>query len=205
MIKARHRSFYVRFFNLYTKWMLKKHFHEIRFRGDVSEKGLPVLLIGNHFSWWDGFIANYLNLSFLHKKIHVMMLEDQLKDRKFLNAAGAFSISKGGRDVIESLTYAAGLLKSSENLVVIYPQGRFQSLYERPVKFEKGIRKVAEESGSHYQLLFYAALPDYFEHAKPVLTIHFREVETGLALDPVMLVSEYNRFMEESISFQRPE
>lgn len=205
MIRARHRSFYIRFFNFYTKWMLKRYFREIRFRGDMADKGLPVLMIGNHFSWWDGFIANYLNLSWLHRRIHVMMLEDQLKDRKFLNYAGAFSISKGNRSVKESLNYAAGLLKIPENLVVIYPQGRFQSLYERPVKFEKGISFIAKESGCNYQFIFYAAFPDYFEHARPVLTIHFREVMPELALGPVELESEYNRFMEESISFQKPE
>jgi len=131
------------------------------------------------------------------------MLEEQLAGRKFLNKAGAYSIKKGGRSVIESLNYSAELLEKKENLVVLYPQGEFQSLYSRHVVFEKGIRFIASKIKNNIHLLFYAALMDYFSHRKPSLVIYITEVPREIASDPARLESEYNRFFEQCIHQQK--
>jgi 1-acyl-sn-glycerol-3-phosphate acyltransferase len=205
MIRSQHRPFYVWFFRIYTNVMLHRHFRNVTLKGRFEDQGFPVLMIGNHFSWWDGFIANRLNLGILNRKIHVMMLEEQLEKRKFLCKAGAFSIKKSSRSAIESLKYAAELLNNPENLVVIYPQGEFQSLYERQVRFEKGVKLIAAGAERPFHLLFYAALPEYFSHIRPVLNIYIREVRAELARNPQFLESEYNRFLDDCIKLQKPD
>ncbi len=184
--------------------MLRKHFQDVLLKGEFYDRGLPVLLTGNHFSWWDGFIAYFINMKVFRRKFHIMMLEEQLAGRSFLNKAGAFSIKKGGRSVVESLEYTAGLLQSGNNLVVLYPQGEFQSQYTRPVIFEKGIRNIAVKLSGEFQLVFYAALLDYFSHKKPTLTIYYREMPRHLASEPSLLQSEYNGFISECSSQQIP-
>ncbi len=204
MIKSRHRPFYVWFFKVYTKVMLRKHFQDVILKGEFIDRGLPVLVIGNHFSWWDGFIAYYFNMKVFRRKFHIMMLEEQLAGRSFLNKAGAFSIKKGGRSVVESLDYAAGVLQHENNLVVLYPQGEFQSLHARPVIFEKGIRNIAVKLSSEFHLVFYAAMPDYFSEKKPTLTVYYREFSFNMASEPVLLQSEYNDFIRECSLQQTP-
>jgi 1-acyl-sn-glycerol-3-phosphate acyltransferase len=185
--------------------MMHLHFRSVSLKGEFHDLGLPVLMIGNHFSWWDGFIAYFINFRLLHRKFHVMMLEEQLMGRKFLNKTGAFSIKRGGRSVIESLHYSAELLRKKGNLVVLYPQGEFQSLYARSIDFEKGIRIIASKIDSSIHLLFYAALLDYFSQRKPTLVVYIAEMPQEIASDPARLEQEYNRFLERCILQQKPD
>lgn len=197
MIKANHKPFFVWFFKLYSKYMIKSHFHTIRWKGEVEPKNKPVLLIGNHFSWWDGFIANYVNHKIFRKKFHVMMLEEQLQCRMFLNKAGAYSIRKNSRTAIEALNYTSELLEYPENLVTVYPQGKFYSVYKFPFKFETGIDSVLRNTESELQIVFYAALVDYFSHRKPVLTLGMKEYGGNFATENIE--KAYNGFFEKLI------
>lgn len=204
MIRAQHTSFWVWFFRIYTKNMIRHHFACVTIKGEWNDRDLPVLLIGNHFSWWDGFIANYLNIKLFKKTFHVMMLEEQLKQRMFLSRAGAFSIDKGKRSMVETFSYAVDILKNKKNLFVIYPQGKFQSIHDRPIIFEKGyfsILKKVVESG--FQLVFYVALTDYFSFRKPMLTIHLKEQSFSSAISATDLEIMYNEFYLEAAGLQK--
>lgn len=203
MIKARHIPFFVRFFSRYSKNGLKRHFHSVEFECSLNTAGRPVLMIGNHFSWWDGFIAYRLNDLFLHKKFHVMMLEEQLAPRLFLNKAGAFSIKRGSRSVIESLNYASSLLHEPENLVVVFPQGTITSLHRRPVRFEKGTERIIAGASEKLIIIFYVALPDWFSEQKPCLTVRVTEYP-ATDRSASALEEAYNRFFNECISKQIP-
>jgi hypothetical protein len=196
MIKVDHSPLFVWFFNLFSRFMLRKHFREVTF-GSTAEPGSgPVLLIGNHFSWWDGFIACYINQKIFRRKFHVMMLEEQLKGRLFLSRAGAFSIRKGHRSALESLQYASSLLQHDANLVTLYPQGAFQSLSAARISFEPGIIRILEHARDA-RVFFYVALVDYFRHKKPSMTIYLKEA-TGASLESLAsMEGSFNRHYDE--------
>ena len=162
-------------------------------------------MIGNHFGLWDGFIANLLNIRFLHRRIHVMMLEEQLQNRMFLNKAGAYSINPGSRSVVESLEYTADLLEDAKNLVVLYPQGEFQSVHDRIIRFQPGIMKVISRLKHPVQVVFYAALVDYFSHRKPVLTLYFADLPVPVPTSIQALEDAYNEFYDKARMQQKPE
>ena len=204
MIPARHVALYVHFFDFYSRWMVRRHFREVEFKGHVLSRHLPVLMIGNHFSWWDGFIAGLINQEIFRKKMHIMMLEEQLRRRMFLNKAGAYSIKKGSRDTLVSLKYTADLLGDLKNLVVLYPQGEFESAHQYPVTFEKGIEKISSFTENDFQLVFYAALTDYFSHRKPRLSIYLAEIPQSLSVSVTDLESAYNDFLRDCIDQQKP-
>lgn len=171
MIPARHHPLIDRLFNWYLHNILKKDFYGIEVIGQWPDNLAGNLVIGNHVSWWDGFWAYYLNKRFLKKRLYVMMLEEQLKPRRFLTRIGGFSINPGNKSVIESIDYAAEKLKQSGNLVVMYPQGRIASFSAGVLQFQKGVEKVVKKSGIQ-QILFYTALTDYFSQRKPTLTFY---------------------------------
>ena len=133
---------------------------------------LPVFMIGNHFSWWDGFIALNINQQYFRKKFHIMMLEEQLRDRMFLNKSGAYSLNKGQRSMVETFSYTRELLSDPGNLVVMYPQGKIYSMHDQPYVFEKGWYRIIERMEQPVQMVFYYALVDYFSHRKPTLNIY---------------------------------
>lgn len=203
IIKARHIPFFVRFFSFYSRNGLNRHFQRVDFECSADTTGRPVLLIGNHFSWWDGFIAYRLNDMSLHKKFHIMMLEEQLEGRLFLNKAGAFSIRRGSRSVVESLQYASVLLHDDANMVAVYPQGTITSIHRRPVRFEKGVERIIAGASDKLMILYYVALPDWYSGKKPGLTVRIIEyaARERTAAD---LEETYNIFLDECIARQIP-
>jgi 1-acyl-sn-glycerol-3-phosphate acyltransferase len=136
--RAKHNFFVYSFFKLYTVAKIRKNFKKIHISGSFEDKQLPILIISNHVSWWDGFWAEYLNLKLFHRKFfYFMMLEEQLEKNRFLNYTGGYSIKKKARSIIESLDYTAGLLADNMNYVLIFPQGEIQSLYNDKICFDK--------------------------------------------------------------------
>ena len=203
IIKARHIPFFVRFFSYYSRTGLKRHFNDVVFECTINPTGRPVLLIGNHFSWWDGFIAYRLNDLFLHKKFHIMMLEEQLEKRLFLNKAGAYSIRRGSRSVVETLSYTSGLLHEPENMVVVYPQGTITSIHRRPVRFERGTERIIAGASDRLMILFYVALPDWYSEKKPGLFVRIIEY-SARERSVTDLEEAYNIFLDECIAKQIP-
>ncbi len=129
------------------------------------------------------------------------MLEEQLRTRMFLNKSGAYSISKHSKDMLHSINFTADLLKDASNMVVFYPQGVFSSLYQRPVAFEDGISRVLKKSGQA-QLIFYAALIDYYEHRKPTLSFYLKNFDYGDEPNTGMLRDGFNKFLVDSVKRQ---
>lgn len=172
MIKAEHHPFHDYFFGAYLWAHMRLAFRHIRIHNNFTDNGNPILLIGNHFSWWDGFFARHVNLKLFKRQLHVMMDEEQLAKRMFLRRLGAFSIKKNSRSAIESLNYAISVLEDSRNLLVLFPQGQFQSLHQHPLTFEKGWFRIIHKSQPNIQIVFMAALTDYFSSPRPGLDIY---------------------------------
>jgi 1-acyl-sn-glycerol-3-phosphate acyltransferase len=173
MIKGSHHWFLYPFFLCYCWMRMKRHFKKIHLSGTVSETGLPVLVIANHFSWWDGFFIASLNRKKFRKKFYVMMLEEQLKKNWFFQHTGAFSVRKNSKGIIQSLTYASELLQNPDNLVTYFPQGQFESINQEKLHFEKGVEWLLKNLKKDVRVIFVANQVDYFESAKPYLFMHF--------------------------------
>ena len=176
IIKAKHHFIIYPFFKFYAVYKIWRHFDRVIINGDYQEKNLPLLLISNHVSWWDGFWVMYLNMKLLHRKFYFMMLEEQLKKFSFFINTGGYSVKKGTRSIIESINYTVELLTDSKNLVLMFPQGKITSVYDRSIKFEKGIERILKEVKSKVQIIFVVNLIDYFSKEKPSLYIYFKEL-----------------------------
>jgi 1-acyl-sn-glycerol-3-phosphate acyltransferase len=68
ILKASHHPVIYPFFQLYSFLKIRWNFREVNIIHDFRDKGLPILIISNHISWWDGFWVVYLNLKLLHRK-----------------------------------------------------------------------------------------------------------------------------------------
>ena len=204
MIKASHNKLYEVFFDNYIRLLLKIDFREVNIiRPGLEDQEKAVLLLGNHFSWWDGFFARYINNRVFRRRFHVMMLEDPLKKRMFLNKLGAFSIKKNSKTGLESLEYAAGLLEDKNNLVLLFPQGSIQSHHNRPLTFEKGWFRILNKISGHFQVVFMAGLVDYFSHRKPTLSIYLENYNPGEPFNKEVFQDAYNAFFENCITQQK--
>ncbi len=202
MIESKHHFVIYPMFKNLTRFLLKKNFSKIETDGVFEDKGTPVLVIANHISWWDGFWIMYINLQIIHRKFHFMMLEEQLKKHWYFRYSGAYSIRKKSRGTIESLNYTTGLLNDSSNMVLMFPQGIINSLYNSDIRFEQGIQRIIEKSRDDLQVLFIAIFPDYLSKPKPCLFIYLKPFYAKY-FKQRSVESEYRYFYKNSLNKQK--
>ena len=202
MIKAKHHFFIYPLFQWLTSFLIKRHFNQVVMEGEFPQNNQSVLVVANHVSWWDGFWVEYLNLKRFQKKFYFMMLEEQLKKHWYFQYTGGFSIKKKSKEAMESLTYAASLLMESNNLVLMFPQGKIHSIYKNNVPFEKGIERILSQVPGETPVLFVANFVDYFSNNKPNVYMYqqnflARDFETN------SIETEYHRFYQEKQRIQQ--
>lgn len=198
LLKAKHNFFIYPFFQFYTKRIIKRKFHSVIIEKDYIDTNKPILLISNHVSWWDGFWAMYINLTLFKKKFYFMMHEKQLLEYKFFNQTGGFSISNQYRHIIDSINYSSSILEDKNNLLVIYPQGEINSIYQSNFIFKRGIEKIINQKD--ITLLFSANLIDYFSNSKPSLFTYLEEYNGEFNLKDIE--EAYNVFYMNSTQKQ---
>ncbi len=180
---------------------MKQMFYSIEFTGEIQDRKKPVLLIGNHISWWDGIWALYFNQQHLQRIFYFMMQDDQLRKNWFFQYTGGFSIQKKSKSILETINYSAELLSNSKNMVLIFPSGKIQSMYNSEFIFEKGVEKILQKVKNEVQIIFIVNLVDYFTKATPSLFSFFQEYSGANSI--MDLQERYNRFYMECISFQK--
>lgn len=195
MIKARHTFVGKMVAWLYSGPMLVRAFHKIEYQGEEwVENGLPTLMLSNHFSWWDGFIQYRLSRKIFGRKLHVMMLEEQLRKNMILNQCGCFSVKKNSRTIIQTLNYCKEILNEPSNMLLIFPQGQIQSMHTDRVKFEAGLGYLLKHIDGEVNIVFNVNLVDYFSDKTPGLSIYFKAF-TSNQFDHIQTIErQYNQF-----------
>lgn len=202
MIPARRVSLFSNWFARYMRYRIHKAFNRVVVTPFEPKSGHSVLLLCNHFSWWDGFFGNYLAYWHLKRKLFIMMQEDHLRKRMLFNLFGGFSIEKGSREMIRSLQYAAGLLDDPENLVVVFPQGELISNHATEIGIEKGIERLIKNIKGPCQIVYSCVLIDYFESLKPSAFIHLFDCGVAGEVPFEQLVSNINAHHKQALANQ---
>lgn len=183
MIPQRRKGFVHKLFMPYLAYRLRKAFNVIKHDEVEIMPGHSILLLCNHFSWWDGFWAGQLTHTYLHRKFYIMMQEDHIKKRMFFNLLGGFSINRESKEVVQSLQYAAKLLDDPENLVTVFPQGKLVSNHSEDIDIERGIDYIVKKIKGNCQIIYYSAFIEYFESLKPSVYIHLLNCGTNHDFD----------------------
>jgi hypothetical protein len=196
MIKPNHSSFHSWLLDLYIGFILKSDFRKVLITGDIEPDDRSILLIPNHFSWWDGFFAWHLNQILFKKRFHVMMLEHELAKRMFFTRVGAFSVSLNSKGVVESLNYCSQILNNPDNMLLMFPQGKLSSQHSWDLKFRKGVERILNQS-PNTRVIFAACLTDYYRYRRPSLTISLKEYVGSPNLSD--LQQDFNEHLKQSI------
>jgi len=158
----------------YINYAVKRNFKKINCNQVEIKPDKSVLLIANHFSYWDGMLLYHLFAKFSGKNFHVMLLEDTAIKEPMLKYVGAFSMHRRSRDILQALNYAAELLNYPDNLVLIYPQGKLYSNFSEEIAFEKGVLRIMEQAVDKFQLLYATTFIENFNHKKPTANVYLR-------------------------------
>jgi hypothetical protein len=192
------KTFIATFFSWYIKAIIQKDFSAFSYTKVELDRSRSILLLSNHFSWWDGFLMFQLNKLYFKKNFHVMVSEDNYKKFSFLKYLGAFPIEKNSRNLIKSLEHAGNLLKDAENLVLIFPQGKLYSNHVEDIEFQKGLMKIVNLSPNKFQYLFAASFVDYFNKRKPSVFCYLQSWASPELPDLALIKDAYNKHYEAS-------
>jgi len=199
MIKSDHHPLIYPLVKHYTSYILKKNFQSIVQTGSYKSGSKPILIVANHVSWWDGFWILHFNNLILKKQMHFMMLERELMKYPFFAHSGGFSVDKGSRQVTQSIAYAMELLSDSKNSVLLFPQGRLESLYNDHFVFEKGVVRLAEKCWPNIDILFVANTIDFLSNKKPTLYTRYEEYKPT-SFSKISWETDYNLFYQNILS-----
>lgn len=202
MIPARRVALFSNWFAVYMRFRMRMFFNRLVVTPFKPKEEHSVLLLCNHFSWWDGLWGNYLAYWHLKRKLYIMMQEDHLQKRMLLNLFGGFSINRSSREMVKSLQYASGLLDNPENLVVVFPQGALISNHTEEIVVERGIEILIKNIKGPCQIVYSCALIDYFESLKP--SVFFHLFDCGLAGENSLaeLTEKINTFHRQALKDQ---
>ncbi|KLT65234.1 1-acyl-sn-glycerol-3-phosphate acyltransferase [Pedobacter sp. BMA] len=187
------------FFPWYIKLIIKKDFSHFRFNELEIKESAAVLVLANHFSWWDGFFIFYLNKLLFKKHFHVLVSAENYKKVWFLKYLGAFAAESKGKDVLATLDYAGQLLDDPNNLVLIFPQGKLYSNHIKSIHFEKGVMQMINSSQRRMNIIFAATFTDYFSKRKPIVQTYLHNWETEEYVSLQLLKSAYNKHYDQSV------
>jgi len=202
MIPQRRNAFIQNLFHRYVNYRARKTFNVMRYNEINLKPGHSVLLLCNHFSWWDGFWAGWLTWFFFKRKFYIMMQEDHLKQRMWLNLMGGFSINRQSKEVVRSLNYAADLLNNPENLVTVFPQGELVSNHTEDINIERGIAHIVKKVKGNCQIVYYSAFIEYFESLKPSVYFHLLDCGTNHDFDYEELKTKINNHHKRALKEQ---
>jgi hypothetical protein len=192
------KNFFIRqILHNYVHWIVDRHFHEVLFDKVEADENRSILLLANHFSFWDSLILYIVCRKQLKKRFHVLVREDTTAQLRYLKYGGAFSIGKKSRDMLQSLDYAAELLNDPKNMVLIFPQGKLYSNFVQDIHFEKGIMKVMDKALGKFQLVFAATFIQYLKHKKPTAIVYLK-VENGTTKDFENIKTAYQQYYNDT-------
>jgi hypothetical protein len=189
------------------KRLLKWKFRKLNIHPISVKPGHSVLLLCNHFSFWDGFFAGYLAFYGLHKAspmkaLYIMSVEKQLQLNPWMRWFGSFSIAPGKRRMMQSLDYAAGLLSVPGNILLYFPQGNLESCHVRDIIFQDGINHIIRGIKGNCQLIWSSNIIEYFESTKPSVDFNLLDCGTNKEYDFEKLKRSVNTFHRAAIDRQ---
>jgi 1-acyl-sn-glycerol-3-phosphate acyltransferase len=119
--------------------------------GDVScvRDARPLIIYGNHSSWWDPMVAILLAQRFMPARKHYAPMDEVALARYgILRKIGVFPVElETGRGAVQFLRTGASILKSG-GVLWVTPQGRFVDPREFPLEFKPGLAMLASRVAS---------------------------------------------------------
>ena len=143
-MKTRYSRSVWRGFELFFRPWMRRRLDGVHIRGIESATwvpaGIPLLLVANHVSWWDGFL-----LREVHRRLrpdaplHVVMSEAELRRHPIFRWMGAIPLGDSplaGRRLLAALR--ARTAAHPDAVIGYFPQGRIWPSHRRPLGFRRG-------------------------------------------------------------------
>ncbi|MEW4570190.1 lysophospholipid acyltransferase family protein [Tautonia sp. JC769] len=154
------------------RWKLHRHFHAIhaqglgRLREALDDDPTGVLFLANHSSWWDFFMAHWINVTVPVDGFGMTEHSNMVK-YGFFRRIGAYSVDRNDPGSVRaSLDYTVELLRRPRAGVWLFPQGTIACNDVRPLEFQGGLRLLLRRAG-RLRIVPVALRFEYWQDERP--------------------------------------
>lgn len=156
--------------NAYLTIRYRRSFQEVKIDVSAVEGKIdldqPVLFIGNHSSWWDGFFVYEVHKKLkLKKDFRIVMLESELKKFPFFRLCGAVGLIPKNSQHTEKI-----FSELKNHCVCFFPQGQLMPQNQRPLNFKPGLEQLIKKLHP-VQIIAVGMHIEPFEFMKPTALI----------------------------------
>lgn len=169
--------FVLRFFRRIVRRYFRRHFRAVQVQHAArlgSQRG-PLIVMGNHSSWWDPMLLVLLGQLLLPERRHYAPMDaGALEQYPLLRKLGIFPVEMGStRGAARFLRTSEAILRD-DGVLWLTPQGRFADPREFPLAFKPGLAALAQRV-PQATLLPMAIEYTFWDERLPEALVHFGE------------------------------
>ncbi len=189
----------LRFFRSLVRRYFRRHFRAVLAQHAERLRNIegPLIVYGNHSSWWDPMLIILLGELLLpHRKHYAPMDAQALQRYPIFRKLGVFPVDPA------TLRGAAHFLRTAEavlqhnGVLWLTPQGRFADPRERPLAFRSGLAALSLRL-PHVSLLPLAVEYTFWDERLPETLVHAGE---PFRLPPGLPTAETTRSLEDALA-----
>ena len=136
----------LRFFRRVVRRYFRQHFRAVQAQYAARLRNLtgPIIIYGNHSSWWDPMLVILLGELLLPERQHFAPMDQRALDQyPILKKLGIFPVEMAtSRGAVRFLATSETILKEG-GVLWLTPQGRFADPREFPLAFKPGLSALA--------------------------------------------------------------
>ena len=179
-----------RYFRRHFRAVLAQHPERLQVRG-------PLIVYGNHSSWWDPMLIVLLGHLLLPDRRHYAPIDARALERyPILRRIGIFPVELASpRGAAQFLRTSEAILREN-GVLWLTPQGRFADPRELPLAFKPGLATLAQRMPG-VPLVPLAVEYTFWDERLPETLLHFCEAVFPAQETPV---PEINRELEKALA-----
>jgi len=146
------KSWFVFVFRFFLYLFFRRHLGRVLYKTQslegLNDPNLPVILLANHLSWWDGFLIIFLAEKLMPKReLNIAMLQSEWAKRKWMSYIGAVPIDPSSP--AQLLSFFKKLTKRKSDLPPIclayFFEGRMASPAENAPPPKRGAELIIQK------------------------------------------------------------
>ncbi len=163
-------------FDPYTRHYVKRRTHQVLVEGRLEKyEGVLHVIMPQHVSRLDGFIVRMIQRQRAPQaRLVTIMLDEQLKQNPVFKKAGALGITPGSLASARKLKQAVANELTGGDYLVIFPQGRIETVDADPRRIRDGYRHLVHpQIPTRFTPIALAVEP--LTHSKPTVFVRIGE------------------------------
>jgi 1-acyl-sn-glycerol-3-phosphate acyltransferase len=142
-------------FHGFLRPFLSRHFHAIAIHRDSrcgaeTPADVPLLVYGNHPSWWDPLVAHFLNRSlFPDRQFYAPIDAEALEQYRVFGKLGFYGVRLNTtRGAADFLKQSLAILRKPGTAIWLTPEGRFSDIRDHSAELMPGLSHLCSRMDS---------------------------------------------------------